>query len=165
MVILVIGLPGSGKSFFAERLAQKIGADYYNSDRLRKEIFFERTYSDSEKEKVYNALLKKMKEATNKGKDVVVDATFYKDKFRKLFTTNGGERIAFIKVWANEKLTKDRIQKKRKFSEADFDVYKLLKRQWEPVKQPHLILESTNENIDAMLQKAEDYLKDDKRTN
>lgn len=164
MVVIVMGLPGSGKSFFAGRLAQKIHAEYWNSDQLRKEMFSERTYSDSEKEKVYNALLKKMQEATNKGKDVVLDATFYKEKFRGLFTTNSGERIAFIEVWANEKLTQDRIQKKRKFSEADFDVYKSLKRQWEPVKQPHLVLESTNENIDAMLQKAEEYLKDDKRT-
>jgi predicted kinase len=106
-----------------------------------------------------------MLEATDKGKNVVLDATFYKDKFRELFIINSREKIAFIKVWANEKLTQERIQKKRKFSEADFDVYKSLKQEWEPVKQPHLILESTNENIDAMLQKAEEYLKDDKRTN
>ena len=53
MVIIVCGLPGSGKSYFAERLAKKIDADYVNSDRLRKELFPSRTYSDREKATVY----------------------------------------------------------------------------------------------------------------
>lgn len=165
MVIMVMGLPGSGKSFFAGRLAQKINAEYWNSDQIRKEMFPERTYSDSEKKQVYKALFKKMQEAIQKEKDVVLDATFYKDKIRELFITNSKERIAFIEVWANENLIRERLKKIRQDSEANLEVYKLLKRQWEPVKQPHLILQSTNENIDAMLQKAENYLKDDKTTN
>lgn len=165
MVILVMGLPGSGKSFFAERLAQKINAEYYNSDGLRKKMFAERTYSDSEKEKVYEALLRKMQEATNEGKDVVLDATFYKEKIRESFITHSKGRIAFIEVWAKEQLKEERLKKIRQDSEADLEVYRLLKRQWEPVKQPHLTLQSTNENIDAMLQKAENFLKDDKTTN
>ena len=65
MVILVLGLPGSGKSYFAGRLAQKINAEYLNSDQIRKEMFQGRTYSDSEKAKVYEALLQKMTEVTN----------------------------------------------------------------------------------------------------
>ena len=83
MVILVLGLPGSGKSYFAERLAQKIHAEYLNSDQIRKEMFPDRTYSDSEKARVYEALLKKMQEAIDKEKDVVLDATFYKNKIRE----------------------------------------------------------------------------------
>ena len=83
MVILVLGLPGSGKSYFAERLAQKIRAEYFNSDQIRKEMFADRTYSDLEKARVYEALLKKMQEAIDKEKDVVLDATFYKNKIRE----------------------------------------------------------------------------------
>ena len=38
MVVIVFGLPGSGKSYFASRLAGIISADYINSDRVRREI-------------------------------------------------------------------------------------------------------------------------------
>lgn len=161
MVIIVLGLPGSGKSYFAERLAQKIKARYFNSDQIRKEMFGDRTYSDSEKEKVYEELLKKMREVVEKEKDVVLDATFYKNKIREPFINNRNGKIVFIEVWAEDQIIQERLKKTRPFSEADLNVYQLLKRQWEPLKEPHLLLESTNNNIDAMLKKAVTYLKDD----
>ena len=33
MIIIVLGLPGSGKTYFASRFAKLIHADYINSDR------------------------------------------------------------------------------------------------------------------------------------
>lgn len=165
MVILVMGLPGSGKSYFAEKLAQKVHAEYLNSDQIRKEMFPERTYSNSEKARVYETLLKKMQEAIGKEKDVVLDATFYKNEIREPFLNNSKGKIAFIKVWADENIIQERLKKIRPHSEADLKVYELLKRQWEPLQEPHLSLQSTNTNIEAMLQKAVNYLKDDKGTN
>lgn len=165
MVILVLGLPGSGKSYFASKLAQKIDAEYLNSDQLRKEMFPERTYSESEKAKVYEALLKKMKALIKKEKNVVVDATFHNNKRRAPFISGSKGKIAFIEVRADETIIQKRLEKIRRYSEADFKVYQLIKQEWEPLNQPHLILHSTNDNIDWMLQKAEEYLKDEKRTN
>lgn len=165
MVIMVLGLPGSGKSYFAGRLAKKINAEYWNSDQIRKEVFPERTYSDSEKKKVYEILLKKMQEAMDREKDVVLDATFYKSKIREPFIMNSKENIAFIEVWADENIIQERLNRTRPYSEADLKVYELLKRQWEPLQQPHLSLRSTNENIDVMLEKAVKYLKNDNSTN
>lgn len=165
MVIVVLGLPGCGKSYFAERLAQKISAEYFNSDQVRKEMFPGRTYSDLEKEKVYENLLKKMQETLEKEKDVVLDATFYKDKVRKPFIANSKGKIIFIKVWAEDHIIKERLKKTRPISEADLKVYNLIKRQWEPLEEPHLVLQSTNSNIDTMLRKAVNYLKNDTRTN
>ncbi len=160
MVILVLGLPGSGKSYFAGRLAQKINAEYLNSDQIRKEMFPGRTYSDSEKAKVYEALLQKMTEVTNLGKDVVLDATFYKNKIREPFITNSKGKIAFIEVWADENIIQERLKKPRPYSEANLKVYQLLRQQWEPLQEPHLSLQSTNRNIDTMLRKALNFLKD-----
>lgn len=166
MIIFVFGLPGSGKSYFATRLAKLIKAEYLNSDLLRKEMFKHRTYSDLEKELVYNKMLEKMQIALDQKKDLIIDATFHTAKRRKLFTDkiNEGE-YTFIEVWADEHITRERVSKSRPDSEADFEVYKLIKNIWEPLKEPHLILESTNSNIDNMLQLAIQHLKlkDDKR--
>ena len=168
MIVMVFGLPGSGKSYFASRLAKMINAGYVNSDRLRKEMFKNRTYSAQEKAAVYHAMLEKMKEAVDQRKNLVLDATFHKNETRKPFLQEikGKDKIFFIEVWAAENIARERLKESRPYSEADFEVYKLIRQHWETLNEPHLMLESTNENIDNMLQKAAEYLqwKDDKRT-
>ena len=36
MLLLVVGLPGTGKSYLAERIAGEIGADILRTDEIRK---------------------------------------------------------------------------------------------------------------------------------
>lgn len=163
MIILVLGLPGSGKSYFAEKLAKLLDTDYVNSDRLRKELFPKRTYSDMEKTTVYDAMLEKMKATIAEEKDLVMDATFHRIETRELFTKNAKEKIHFIEVFADKAIIKERLKRSRLFSEADYDIHELIRQQWEPLTEPHLLLESTNENIDDMLQKATQHLRNDKR--
>lgn len=159
MVVVVLGLPGSGKSYFANRLAESIDAVYINSDRLRKELFPKRTYSELEKAKVYEVMLKRMDEAIDQRKNLVLDATFYKNKTREpLMAKNRGE-VFFIEIQADEDIIKERLKENRPYSEADLGVYQLIKQLWEPLEWPHLTLQSTN--IDAMLEKALQYLKND----
>lgn len=161
MVVIVFGLPGSGKSYFASRLAKRIDADYVNSDRLRKEMFKMRTYSRQEKESVYQTMLQKMKEDVVQNKNVVLDATFHKKETRQPFVkemkTKGG--IYFIEIVAEERIIRERLKRKRRYSEADFKVYKIISSENELLPESHLVLESTNTNIKEMLGKAVDYLK------
>ncbi|MCJ7468619.1 MAG: AAA family ATPase [Maribacter sp.] len=165
MIIMVFGLPGSGKSFFAARLAKELLADHVNSDRVRKKMFSERTYSEVEKAAVYDAMLVAMERAIRENENLVLDATFYKNKTRQLFLDKAKEDIFIIEVLANETLIEERLKKSRPDSEADMEVYQLIKQQWEPLPLPHLVLESNNGNIDAMLQKAIQYLNYDPKTN
>ena len=161
MVIIVFGLPGSGKSYFASRLADMIKAYYLNSDKIRKEMYKKRTYSDAEKQGVYNAMLAKMKESVKQNSHVVLDGTFHKSETRGLFTKamEGKGGIEFIEVKTDENIAKKRLQKKRLYSEADFEVYKIIRDQYEPLHEPHLSVQSTNDNIENMLQQASFYLK------
>ena len=160
MIIIVFGLPGSGKSYFASRLATAISAGYINSDRKRKLMFAERTYTAAEKLSVYEEMLLLMKEAIKDAKDLVVDATFYKQDLRQKFM-EAAERgnIIFIEIKAGEELTRQRLRKERKDSEADFSVYKLIQSLWEPLLQEHLTLESTDSNINDMIRTAIAYIK------
>src|SRR5690606_2890802 len=113
MIVIVLGLPGSGKSYFAERLAKMKNAVYINSDRLRKELFPKRTYSDLEKTTVYDAMLKKMVEAKAEKKHVVLDATFHKKETRKLFKQAVDLDVFFIEVYADESIIRERVKKDR----------------------------------------------------
>ncbi len=167
MIIIVFGLPGSGKSYFASRLAQMLDANYVNSDMLRKELFPDRTYSDAEKGKVYDAMLQKMEDVLAQSKDLVLDATFHKNATRNRFKDGlkGKEQLFFIEIQAEENTVKERLKKSRPYSEADFEVHQLIRQQWEPLQIPHLTLASTNDNIDSMLQEAAQYLNHEPKSN
>ena len=71
-------MPGTGKSYFASKLANLTNAEYINSDHLRKELFSERTYSNDEKEMVYRKMLEKTKSAVNENTNVVLEQHFIK---------------------------------------------------------------------------------------
>lgn len=160
MIVFVFGLPGSGKSYFASRLAKKINAIYVNSDKLRKESFAERDYTEQEKKAVYNKMLDQMMQAINQKENIVLDATFHKKSTRKTFIDElkGKEDVFFIEVQADENTIRERVKKPREYSEADFEVYKLIRQQYEPLNEPHLTIRSTNDNINEMLEQGIEYL-------
>src|SRR5690554_1829351 len=168
-IVFVFGLPGSGKSYFASRFAQRIHAQYVNSDRLRKELFEVRQYTPQEKKAVYDAMLQHLQKAIHENKSIVLDATFHKAATRKLFTDQIADKskIVFIEVQADKDIIKERLKKERPYSEADYNVHKLIANQNEPLEKPHLVLQSTNHNIEEMLTKAENHLNinHDKRRN
>ena len=160
MIVIVFGLPGSGKSYFASRFASTINAVYISSDKLRMKMLDKRTYSSTEKLSVYNEMLAQMREVGKQNKNLVLDATFYKSDIRKKFLeeTEENGNIIFIEVIADESLIRRRLKEEREDSEADFKVYKDVKKEWEPLYEDHLILQSTNDNIGEMLHKTADYL-------
>ena len=165
MVIIVFGLPGSGKSYFASRLASELGADYVNTDKVRKEMFTKPTYSDEEKILVYKKLLDEVYHHAHAKKTLVIDGTFHQEKVRNDFIKLSKDLnldLRWIEVLAKETLIKKRLSKKREFSDADYSVYKLLQQKHEPFyNENHCKIKrliSTNTNIDQMIEKAKEYL-------
>lgn len=154
MLIVVAGLPGSGKSYFAQRLATTIGAAYLNSDRVRIDLDAKGKYADHDKFMVYQRMAYKTSEALKAGKDVVVDATFFRRSLRELFRQLGvvhNTAVSVIEIKADETTIKERLSHPRESSEADFKVYEKIRDGFEEITEPHLVLTSTDNNIDEML--------------
>lgn len=161
MIIIVFGLPGSGKSYFASRLAVKLKALYLNTDEVRLKMFSERKYTEEEKMAVYDSMLETMTVAIQKKSPVVLDGTFYKETIRNKFEIAAeklNEKIIYIEVNAEENTIKERLEKTRQYSEADFDVYLKLKASAEPLMKDHLVLYSSDNNIDSMISDALHYI-------
>jgi predicted kinase len=169
MIVIVFGLPGSGKSYFAHRLADKLKADYIGSDQLRKSLFTETTYSEREKLLVYSKMLTEIKEHIRQDRNLVCDATFYRNDIRKQFIDEAGRqnKIIFIEIQAAEPVIRRRLAQIRADSDADFTVYQKIKAEWEPMQERHLILESADNNISHLLNKTASFLRphNDKRAN
>ena len=160
IVVIVCGLPGSGKSYFGSKLAKKIRAAYLNSDRLRKKLFEKSEYSEKEKFTVYEEMLRRSKRTLKRNKSVVLDATFYKADIRGKFVEEFKDKkqIFIIEVRADRRITRKRLNQPRPYSDANAKIYDKIERQWESIPEKHLMLQSTNININAMLVKATRYL-------
>ncbi len=159
MIIVVFGLPGSGKSYLAQHLSRMLHADYITSDAIRKELFRHPSYSENEKKKVYDEMLKRIAESEYH-KEVVVDATLSDISIRTEFISKikNIAAVYFIEVTAGEELIQQRLAKPRSDSDADFEVYEKLRDNWMPFEDPHLVLRSTNSNIEEMLDATCDYI-------
>jgi len=161
MIIVVLGLPGSGKSYFASRLSKELQAKYLSSDVIRKQLFSFLEYSKQEKIKVYEVMMKEMIRAIKQSVNIVLDATFYEENLREKFMDTAvsfEERILFVEVWADQKTIQERLKLKRAYSDADYSVYLHIKEIFEPLKAEHLKIQSTQSNIEEMIKEALKYI-------
>ncbi|GCC50360.1 hypothetical protein SanaruYs_05750 [Chryseotalea sanaruensis] len=160
-IIIVSGLPGSGKSYFAEKLAAALDFIYINSDQVRHQLQAISRYTFEDKLLVYKEMLQKTKHAIEENRNVIVDATFYHHTMREMFV-----RLAYanrasiwvIEVIADENIIRERLQKPRMYSEADYSVYEKIRDDFEEITMPHITLQSTNNNLEAMIETAKNYI-------
>ena len=141
MLLLLSGLPGSGKTTLARAYATTTGAAHYNSDALRRELGLMGRYQPGDKEKVYYVLLQRVRQALQQGLDVVVDSTFYRDALREPFRAAARESavpLRWVEVKADERTIRERLSAPRPDSEADFAVYERIRDQYEPLEEEHL---------------------------
>ena len=140
MIILFSGLPGVGKTRLANELAPLINAVVLSTDKIRKEIISNPTYSNEEKELIYNVMLLMARYLHNEGGiSCVLDATFATEESRKnarkKLTNVSPEQIYMIECICPEDITISRLKaRKGGYSDADIDVYRKMKELYEPVK-------------------------------
>ncbi|MEZ5024271.1 MAG: AAA family ATPase, partial [Chitinophagales bacterium] len=161
MLIIVMGLPGAGKTYFAKAFAEKIGALHTNSDTIRKTLFEQPNYDAKDKAIVYNALFDFVTQGLKAGKDVIIDATFSKKAYRQPYFDFADQHHVpcfVILMEADESVIKQRVQKKRPDSDADFEVYLKIKAEFEKLERDYLLLRSDTISLAEMLDKAEQYI-------
>lgn len=160
-IVLVGGLPGTGKSYFAVRLANKLQAKYINSDLTRKEMDAQGRYAFEDELNVYEEMVQRAAMELRRGRSVIVDATFFCERMREMFFSLARLmhiRPAFVEIIADERLARRRLSKRRTPREADLSVYDLVKTQYERPNVDHLVIESTDDNIDEMLDNTLAYI-------
>lgn len=147
VLILVAGLPGSGKTTVARAFAQSTGAVHLNSDVLRKSLGMMGHYTAADKARVYDALLAHAEAALLRGEMVVVDSTFYKETIRKPYEQLAKKYqipLFWVEVRAGEASLRTRLEQPRPDSEANYAVYLAIREQFEPLPDHRLIIDTDN---------------------
>ncbi|MEO5603843.1 MAG: ATP-binding protein [Cyclobacteriaceae bacterium] len=167
MIVLVGGLPGSGKTYFASRLAKRIKAQCISSDKVRKTLHALGKHSLEDKLAVYKELVIMASSELKLSRIVVIDATFSHRDMRTILVELAkslSQPLCLLWIYAAEDLIKKRIAGPRENSEADFKVYEKIRDQFQPIDIPHLTIESRDNNIEDMLKQGEDYILNYERT-
>ncbi len=161
-VLWITGLPGSGKSTVASVLKEKVpDAVLLRMDELRKIVTPLPTFSDTERECVYRALVYTAKTLSELGHDVIIDGTGNRRSWRELarsFTSN------FIEVYMKcpVELCIERERTRTDTHEAPTGIYEKGKTgspvpgihvPYEEPENPELIIDAENESPEAAAEK------------
>jgi hypothetical protein len=154
-LIIICGLPGTGKTTLAKKITAKIGGILLRTDTIRKELK-EIKYSKKAREGVYGEMFHRTRQLLKEGKNIVLDATFYSRKWRKAakdIAKSSKANFKIIEVVCPKDLVRKRIaQRKGSESDARFKHYLIYKKVFEPIKEKHLIID-TSKDIKKQLSK------------
>ncbi len=130
--IIVSGLPGTGKSHFCHKLAERLPFLVLESDVLRKSLFPSPTYSASESSRLFRTIHYLIEGLLRKGIPLILDATNLSERHRERLY-NIAERLnaklILVRVEAPPDLVQERLKarasgkKKEDKSDADWIVY------------------------------------------
>jgi predicted kinase len=131
-LVVIMGLPGAGKSHVARMLAARLGAAHVASDELRSRLFIAATYAEEENRAVFavaGALLDALLAA---GHRVVLDATNLRARNRERAMSIARQRgvpVVFVYVNASDADVRARLAARRTaragddHSDADERIY------------------------------------------
>ena len=168
MIIIVFGLPGTGKSFLSERLAKDIKVGYLNTDIIREQTGKKGQYDEETRLFVYQKMKEKKIGYIEHGRHCIVYGTFQKKKYRDIVLKEiekNNVDYRFIQTVTDEEVVKNRMKKSRKHSEADFSIYLKIKEDFDPVTLPHLRLRTDKQELPEMIETIKQYISYDQRRN
>lgn len=145
-LVLVSGLPGTGKSTLARSLAETANFEVIRSDVVRKEIYAVESrqpvsslYTSDRTQRVYDECLERARRILEAGQRVMVDATFQRDQDRQAFlqlAIETGCRAIWFECTAPTEITKQRLDARYgDASDADWSVYQLVRSRWQPASE------------------------------
>lgn len=160
-LIIVFGLPGTGKTTFAAQLSQNMGIVHFNTDMIRERLGKSGQYDIESKISIYEEMLRLTEIELKKGNIVIVDGTFYKRSLRERFEALAKKynvSVKRIELRAAEEVVLERLAKERRYSEADHVVYQIITGEFDPIEKPALVVHSDQQDLQEMVEMAIAYI-------
>ncbi len=154
LLIVVIGLPGTGKTYFTHLLYQRFPVALLESDSMRAALFKRPSYSQKESAQLFNTCHLLIEELLSKSIPVAFDATnLIEANRRKLYdiADRTGAALILVKMKASRKVIRRRLRdrsnitKQGSHSKADWEVYKKLARSEEPIERSHYSIDTSRD--------------------
>ena len=145
-LIVVSGLPGTGKTYFGSKLAERLPFVILESDTLRKMLFPSPTYTPAESARLFQAIHRLIEELLKRGTSLILDATNLSERYRERLY-NIAERLdvklILVRVEAPADLVRERLKARTEGkqpeskSDADWAVYQKLQPAIQEIRRNH----------------------------
>ena len=157
--VAVCGLPGTGKSYFCNRLAQKLPFIVLESDALRKALFSPPNYSSKESSRLFQAVHRLIERLLKKGISLVLDATNLSERHREYLYSIADRldvKLVLVRVEAPPQVVRERFESRLgasgSKSDADCAVYQRMKSSSQKISRKHYVVD-TSQDITPVLDK------------
>jgi len=157
--IVVSGLPGTGKSYFCQRLASRLPSVILESDTLRKVLNPSPSYSSAESAHLFKAVRLLSERLLKKGVSLILDATNLSERYREYFYSIAGRldvKFVLVSVEAPTSVVKERLEARLKNpdekSDADWSVYQKMKCSADKITRKYYAVD-TSRDINPVLDK------------
>jgi predicted kinase len=153
-LVVVSGLPGTGKSYFCRKLAERMDLVILESDSLRKLLFPSPTYSKEESTQLFRACHGLVEELLRKGINVALDATNLEEHNRERLyhiADQSGAKLIIVRMEAPPEVVRQRLERRvmredqSDHSNADWNVYSKMKSAVEKIGRNHFAVDSSKE--------------------
>ena len=118
-IVVLFGLPGSGKSFAGNVLKKYFNYYHYDGDAdlpgdMKKAIRTQNVITDSMRDSFFQEIIENMKRLKSKHENIVVTQTFIKEKYRQLFLREFPQ-ARFILAQTNSVLREARLKQRKNY--------------------------------------------------
>jgi len=160
-LIVVSGLPGTGKSYFCSKLAERLEFVVLESDALRKTLFSSPSYSPSESSRLFQASHHLIEALLKKGIPLIFDATNLSERHREYLYSIADHldaKLILVRVEAPPEVVQQRLQARGEAvnsndsSDADWSVYQRIKSSVQKIRRKHFVVD-TSRDITPVLDK------------
>ena len=132
--IVVSGLPGTGKSYFCNKLAERLSFFILESDALRKVLFPSPSYDSEESSRLFRAVHLLIERLLKKGVSLILDATNLSERYREhlySIVDRLDVKLILVQVEAPPEVVYERLRARRENpeskSDAGWEVYQRMK--------------------------------------
>jgi predicted kinase len=160
-LIVISGLPGTGKSHFSRRLAERTPLVILESDALRKALLSVPTYSPEESARLFQAIHHLIEDLLRKGVPLILDATNLSERYRECLYSIASRlnaKLIIVRVEAPSELVRQRLGARLDkpdlagSSDADWAVFQKMKPSVQPIRRKHFAVD-TSRDITPVLEK------------
>jgi predicted kinase len=170
VLVMLCGLPGTGKTSLARRLAVGWPAVVIESDRIRQILFTPPTYSAEESRHVHQVchilIGWYLRHTDRDGKlcqhHVIYDATNLYEYHRKLVQSladRNEARLVVVEVTAHDEVVRERLAPRGRqdmaelYSDADWNVYQRMHQRAEPIQGEHVTVNTSQGGIELAVER------------
>ena len=158
-LIIVSGLPGSGKSYFSRRLAERLPFPIIESDAMRQMLSPTPNYSQAESERLFRACHALISDLLRKGISLIFDATNLIENHREQLyriAERADAKLVLVRVEAPPELVRQRLERRQTEpdqndkSDADWKVYQKMTATAEKIRRNHFAVDTSKDIAPAI---------------